>query len=162
MLNVIPQWKLLSVIYLIYGSNADSWSVPEKEQYLLSCFLKSPFQWSRMFPACGVMWLQAVPLYLGFEVLWVLAKKSIMGIKTLKAEAFSPHIWWWVCFIACMDYTEGLKPRPTQYDHTDLCPYHTCPPHIAAPIAECENNTGKERCCFWRPCFKLKTCFLPP
>lgn len=31
--------------------------------------------------------------HLGFEVLWVLAKKSIMGIQSLKAEPLSPHIW---------------------------------------------------------------------
>lgn len=91
-----------------------------------------PCMWGDVIAGCA-------SAHLGFEVLWVLAKKSIMGIKTSKAEALSPHIWeqdwWWVCFLACMDYTEGLKPRPIQHDHTDLCPYHTCPPHIAAPIA---------------------------
>lgn len=108
----------------------------------------SPAPWRALFsgPGCSlhVGWCDC-RLCLCSPWLWSAlgsCKEKHHGIQSLKAEPLSPHIWeqdwWWVCFIACMSYTERLSPAPIQHDHTELCPYHTCTPHIAAPLLQCE------------------------
>lgn len=135
--------KLVFIICLIYGSNADSWSVPEKKQYLLTCFLKSPFQWSRMFPACGVMWLQAVPLLtLALKCFGFLQRKVSWEYKVWKLNLCRP-IYGSKTDDECVSLPvwatqRDLSPTPIQHDHTKLCPYHTCTPHIAVPLLQCE------------------------
>lgn len=101
-----------------------------------------PCMWGDVIAGCA-------SAHLGFEALWVLAKENIMGIKTLKAEALSPHIWeqdWrWVCVIACVDYTERSKPRPhPTWPYRTLPLPHTYTPHIAAPIAAVWNALNSE------------------
>lgn len=132
MLNVTPHLRIkCRLLVSSWEGTASTQLLPEEP---FSVVQDVPCMWGDVIAGCA-------SAHLGFEVLWVLAKKSIMGIKTLKAKALSPHIWeqdwWWVCFIACKDYTEGLKLRPHP-----TWPYRPLPLPSHMPSAHC-----RPHCC---------------